>query len=97
MLIYVNKGKELLVGLGVGDNNNCMQVEVSSAHHCGCMAYGSIAMAACWVFIIMVIEFSIHFSTFFLICHFLLSVQPSGYDFCVKYRHTFSSWTKSHF
>ena len=47
-----NKGTELLVGLGVGDNNNCMQVEDSSAYHCGCVAYGSIAMAACRVFII---------------------------------------------
>ena len=27
-----NKGKELLVGLGVGDNNNCMWVKDSSAH-----------------------------------------------------------------
>ena len=43
----INKGKELLVGLGVGDNNNnCIQVEDSSAHHCVCVAYGSIAMAA---------------------------------------------------
>ena len=23
MLIIINKGQELLVGLGVGDNNNC--------------------------------------------------------------------------
>ena len=37
--VYVNKGKELLVGFGVGDNNNCIQVEDSSAHHCGCVAY----------------------------------------------------------
>ena len=29
------KGEELLVGLGIGDNNNCMQVEDSSTHHCG--------------------------------------------------------------
>ena len=42
----VNKGKELLVGLDAGDNN-CMRVEGSSAHHCGCVAYGSLAMAAC--------------------------------------------------
>ena len=52
-LLYVNKcnmnankGKELLVGLDVGDNN-CMRVEDRSAHHCGCVAYGSLAMAAC--------------------------------------------------
>ena len=45
--VNINEGKELLVGLGVGDNNNCMQVEDSSAHHCGCMDYGSIAMVAC--------------------------------------------------
>ena len=48
-LLYVNKsnvnGKELLVGLVVGDNNNCMWVEDSSAHHCGCV--GSLAIAAC--------------------------------------------------
>ena len=50
----INKGKELLVGLGVGDNNNCIQVEDSSAHRCGCVAYGGVAMAACWVFIIIV-------------------------------------------
>ena len=43
----INKSKELMAGLGVGDNNNCMQVEDSSAHHCGCVAYGSLAMAAC--------------------------------------------------
>ena len=43
----INKGKELLVGLGVGNNNNCMQVEDSSTHYCGCVAYGRIAMAAC--------------------------------------------------
>ena len=42
----VNKDKELLVGLGVGDDNSCVQVEDSSAHHCGCVANGSIAMAA---------------------------------------------------
>ena len=40
------KGKELLVGLGVGDNN-CIWIEDSSAHHRECVAYGSIAMAAC--------------------------------------------------
>ena len=45
--VNINKVKELLVGLGVGENNNCMQVEDSSAQHCGCVAYGSIAMAAC--------------------------------------------------
>ena len=44
--VNVNKGKELLVGLDVGDNN-CMWVEDSSAHHCGYVAYGSLAMAAC--------------------------------------------------
>ena len=44
--VNVNKGKELLVGLDVGDNN-CMWVEDSSARHCGCMTYGSIATAAC--------------------------------------------------
>ena len=37
-----------LIGLGVGDNN-CMWVEDSSAHHCDCMVYGSLAMVACWV------------------------------------------------
>ena len=42
--VNVNEGKE--VGLVVGDNNNCMQVDGSSAH-CGCVAYGSVAMAAC--------------------------------------------------
>ena len=45
ILLYANgnvdKGKELLVGLGVGDNNNrILQVEDSSAHHCGCVVYG---------------------------------------------------------
>ena len=45
--VNINKGRELLVGLGVEDNNNCMQVEDSSAHHCGCVAYASIAKAAC--------------------------------------------------
>ena len=50
-LLYVNKGnvnvnKSKEVGLGVGEDNNCMQVEDSSAHHCGCVAYGSLAMAA---------------------------------------------------
>ena len=30
IIIIINKGKELLVGLGVGDNNNCVQVEGSS-------------------------------------------------------------------
>ena len=44
--VDINKGKELLVGLGVGDNNNCIQVEDSSAHHCGCVVYSSIGMAA---------------------------------------------------
>ena len=29
--------KELLVGLAVGDNNNYMQVDGSSVHHCGCV------------------------------------------------------------
>ena len=43
--VNVNKGKKFLVGLDVGDN--CMWVEDSSAHHCGCVAYGSLAMAAC--------------------------------------------------
>ena len=42
----VNIGKELLVGLDVEDNN-CMWVEDSSTHHCWCVAYGSLAMAAC--------------------------------------------------
>ena len=42
--VNINKGKELL---GVGDNNNCMQVDGCSAHHCGCVVYGGIAMAAC--------------------------------------------------
>ena len=35
------------VGLVVGDNNNCMQVDCGSAHCCGCAAYGSLAMAVC--------------------------------------------------
>ena len=43
--VNINKDKELLVGLGVGDN--CVKVDDSSTHHCGCVAYGSIAMAAC--------------------------------------------------
>ena len=50
MVMYVNviKGKESLVGLAVGDNNNyCMQFDGSSAHYCGCVAYGGLAMAAC--------------------------------------------------
>ena len=33
IIIIINIGKQLLVGLGVEDNN-CMQVEDSSAHHC---------------------------------------------------------------
>ena len=37
--VNINKGKELLVGLGIGD-----MFTDSSAHHCGCVAY---AMAAC--------------------------------------------------
>ena len=45
--VNVNKGKESLVGLAVGDNNNCMQFDSSSAHCCGCVAYGGLAMAAC--------------------------------------------------
>ena len=45
--VNIYKGKELLVGLGVGDNNNCMQVEDSYAHYCGFVAYGSVVMAAC--------------------------------------------------
>ena len=48
-LLYANGNvdiKELLVGLGIGDKNNCIQVEDSYAHHYGCVVYGSIAMAA---------------------------------------------------
>ena len=49
-LLYGNanviKGNESLVGLAVGDNN-CMQFDSSSAHCCGCVAYGGLAMAAC--------------------------------------------------
>ena len=41
-LLHVNKGKELLVGLALGDNN-CMQVEGSFVHHCGCVVYGNLA------------------------------------------------------
>ena len=42
--VNINKGKELL---GVGDNNNCVRVDGCSAHCCGCVVYGGIAMAAC--------------------------------------------------
>ena len=42
--VNVIQGKE---GLAVGDNNNCMQFDSSSAHCCGCVAYGGLAMAAC--------------------------------------------------
>ena len=45
--VNVNKGKESLVGLAVGDNNNCMQSDGSSADYCGCVAYGGLTMAAC--------------------------------------------------
>ena len=45
--VNVIKGKESLVGLAVGDNNNCMQFDSSSAHCCGYVAYGGLAMAAC--------------------------------------------------
>ena len=47
--VNVIKGKESLVGLAihVGDNNNCMQFNSSSAQCCGCVAYGGLAMAAC--------------------------------------------------
>ena len=43
--VNVNEGRE--IGLVVGNNNGCMQVDGSSAHGCGCVAYGSLAMAAC--------------------------------------------------
>ena len=43
--VDINIGKKLLVGLGVADNN-FIQVEESSAQHCVCVVYGSIAMAA---------------------------------------------------
>ena len=45
--VNVIKCKESLVGLAVGDNNNCMQFDGSSVHCCGCVAYGGRAMAAC--------------------------------------------------
>ena len=35
------------IGLGVGDSRNYMPVEDNSAHHCGGVAYDSLAMAAC--------------------------------------------------
>ena len=40
--VNVNEGKEVGLGLVVGDDNNCMQVDgtSSSAHCCGCLAYG---------------------------------------------------------
>ena len=52
-LLYVNKGninesKDEVIGrVGCRGYNNCMLVENSSAHHCGCVAYGSLAMAVC--------------------------------------------------
>ena len=46
-LLHINKSKPLLVGLAAGDNSSCMPVEDSSAHNCGCVVYGSCAMAAC--------------------------------------------------
>ena len=39
-------GKELLIGLVVY-RGYCVLVDGSSAHYCGCVAYDSLAMAAC--------------------------------------------------
>ena len=49
--VNVNKGKELqLLRLSLGDNNNCMLVDGSSAHYCGYVAYNSLAVAAWCVY-----------------------------------------------